>query len=77
VRAVRRYNFSTAPDVAPVSNSEESRGRAFLFHSDELLTGLCRLGRFAGLAFFFDIRQISGMLPLSVTIASETVFYAC
>ena len=83
VRVVRRYNFSTASAVVPpATNGYSWTGLPVLF--DEVFTGLYRLGRFSS-ASFLDVQPdisvhakllTGGLLPLSITAASESVFNA-
>lgn len=84
VRVVRRYNFSTAPDVAPITVSDENAWTGLPVMFDEVFTGLYRLGRFASASFLDVHPDISchaklltgGLLPLSITTASESIFGA-
>ncbi|KAF2703196.1 PLP-dependent transferase [Pleomassaria siparia CBS 279.74] len=80
VRVVRRYKF-----VANSSTPEDAdswTGLPVVF--DEVFTGLYRLGRFSAASFLQVHPDISvhaklltgGLLPLSVTLASESIFQA-
>lgn len=84
VRVVRRYNFSTASDVAPVPALDDNSWTGLPVLFDEVFTGLYRLGRFASASFLDVHPDISchaklltgGLLPLSITAASEAIFNA-
>jgi dethiobiotin synthetase/adenosylmethionine--8-amino-7-oxononanoate aminotransferase len=84
VRVVRRYNFSTTPEVTPISHTDEHRWTGLPVMFDEVFTGLYRLGRFSSASFLDVHPDISvhaklltgGLLPLSITVASESIFMA-
>jgi dethiobiotin synthetase/adenosylmethionine--8-amino-7-oxononanoate aminotransferase len=84
VHVVRRYNFSSANIVnsPPETDSLAWSGLPVVF--DEVFTGLHRLGRFSS-ATFLDVHPditmhakllTGGLLPLSITTASESIFQA-
>ncbi|KAH7068739.1 pyridoxal phosphate-dependent transferase [Paraphoma chrysanthemicola] len=84
VRVVRRYKFSTYANegVTPMDHQQSWTGVPVLF--DEVFTGLYRLGRFTSASFLGVHPDISvhaklltgGLIPLSVTVASQPVFDA-
>jgi dethiobiotin synthetase/adenosylmethionine--8-amino-7-oxononanoate aminotransferase len=79
VRVVREYDFSPATKPLGIDKLSWS-GLPVVF--DEVFTGLNRLGRFSSASFLKVQPDISvhaklltgGLLPLSVTIASESIF---
>jgi dethiobiotin synthetase/adenosylmethionine--8-amino-7-oxononanoate aminotransferase len=84
VHVVRRYDFSSSNK--PISPSSENElawsGLPVVF--DEVFTGLYRLGRFSSASFLDVCPDISvhaklltgGLLPLSITMASASIFDA-
>ncbi|KAH7115949.1 pyridoxal phosphate-dependent transferase [Dendryphion nanum] len=80
VNVIRTYPFTTLPS-SPKS-AETWTGLPVIF--DEVFTGLYRLGRFSAASFLQIHPDISchaklltgGLLPLSVTLASESIFDA-
>jgi dethiobiotin synthetase/adenosylmethionine--8-amino-7-oxononanoate aminotransferase len=84
VRVVRRYNFSTASEVAQRPQADEFEWTGLPVMFDEVFTGLYRLGRFSSASFLGVHPDISvhaklltgGLLPLSITAASESIFAA-
>jgi dethiobiotin synthetase/adenosylmethionine--8-amino-7-oxononanoate aminotransferase len=83
VRVVRRYNFSSSTELLTRGDDELAwSGLPVVF--DEVFTGLYRLGRFTSSCFLDVHPDISvhaklltgGLLPLSVTIASASIFDA-
>jgi dethiobiotin synthetase/adenosylmethionine--8-amino-7-oxononanoate aminotransferase len=83
VRVVRCYNFAPTDELVPPETNELSwSGLPVVF--DEVFTGLHRLGRFSS-ATFLDVHPditmhakllTGGLLPLSITTASESIFKA-
>ncbi|KAJ8118362.1 hypothetical protein OPT61_g622 [Boeremia exigua] len=82
-RVVRRYNFATSGSAPQKIEGEHAwTGLPVMF--DEVFTGLYRLGRFSSASFLDVHPDISvhaklltgGLLPLSVTVASESIFQA-
>lgn len=84
VRVVRRYNFSPASAAAPPPERDENEWSGLPVVFDEVFTGLYRLGRFSSASFLNVHPDISihaklltgGLLPLSITAASESIFQA-
>ena len=81
-RVVRRYNFATTSKTAlPAAESVHAwSGLPVMF--DEVFTGLYRLGRFSSASYLDVHPDISvhaklltgGLLPLSITVASDSIF---
>ncbi|KAF2129586.1 PLP-dependent transferase [Dothidotthia symphoricarpi CBS 119687] len=84
VRVVRRYNFSPASEAAPLLEADKHDWSGLPVVFDEVFTGLYRLGRFSSSTFLGVHPDISvhaklltgGLLPLSITAASESIFQA-
>ncbi|RAR15995.1 plp-dependent transferase [Stemphylium lycopersici] len=84
VRVVRRYDFGSGSRVCPPSTEDESAWSGLPVMFDEVFTGLYRLGRFSAASFLQTHPDISvnaklltgGLLPLSITSASESIFKA-
>ncbi|KAL6157986.1 hypothetical protein ACJBU6_03795 [Exserohilum turcicum] len=84
VRVVRRYDFTndSRTEKPPVADEHAWSGLPVMF--DEVFTGLYRLGRFSAASFLQAHPDISvnaklltgGLLPLSITSASQSVFEA-
>lgn len=82
-RVVRRYNFATSGTArSPSEDGLAWTGLPVMF--DEVFTGLYRLGRFSS-ASYLDVQPdisvhakllTGGLLPLSVTVASDSIFQA-
>ena len=83
-RVVRRYNFSPGSDATPLQEADEHTWTGLPVMFDEVFTGLYRLGRFSSASFLDVHPDISvhaklltgGLLPLSITAASESIFQA-
>jgi dethiobiotin synthetase/adenosylmethionine--8-amino-7-oxononanoate aminotransferase len=84
VRVVRQYDFLTAPGVTQPAQADEHGWTGLPVMFDEVFTGLYRLGRFSSASFLGVRPDISvhaklltgGLLPLSITAASESIFAA-
>ncbi|KAF2272973.1 PLP-dependent transferase [Westerdykella ornata] len=82
VEIVRSYTFSPATPTSTPADPHSWTGLPILF--DEVFTGLYRLGRFTAASFLRTQPDISvnaklltgGLLPLSVTLASDSIFAA-
>ncbi|EUC45317.1 hypothetical protein COCMIDRAFT_95822 [Bipolaris oryzae ATCC 44560] len=84
VRVVRRYSFSNGSRTARVLDENDVAWSGLPVMFDEVFTGLHRLGRFSSASFLQTHPDISvnaklltgGLLPLSVTLASQSIFDA-
>ncbi|KAJ4368142.1 hypothetical protein N0V83_006497 [Neocucurbitaria cava] len=84
VRIVRGYNFSPKFEVVPPQGTNVHTWTGLPVMFDEVFTGLYRLGRFSSGSFINVHPDISvhaklltgGLLPLSATTASESIFQA-
>lgn len=84
VRVVRQYNFSNTSEIVLLQNTDEHTWTGLPVVFDEVFTGLYRLGRFSSASFLNVYPDISvhaklltgGLLPLSITAASESIFQA-
>ncbi|KAH7398208.1 pyridoxal phosphate-dependent transferase [Pyrenochaeta sp. MPI-SDFR-AT-0127] len=84
VRVVRRYNFSNASENKSPEHVDEYSWTGLPVVFDEVFTGLYRLGRFSSASFLSVNPDITvhaklltgGLLPLSITAASESIFQA-
>ena len=84
VRVVRRYDFANGSRFSSPSTEDESAWSGLPVMFDEVFTGLYRLGRFSAASFLQTHPDISvnaklltgGLLPLSITSASESIFKA-
>jgi dethiobiotin synthetase/adenosylmethionine--8-amino-7-oxononanoate aminotransferase len=84
VRVVRRYDFSSSSKGATPVEADEHTWSGLPVVFDEVFTGLYRLGRFSSASYLGVHPDISvhaklltgGLLPLSITAASESIFRA-
>lgn len=86
VKVVRNYAFSsgTSNSVSDILTSDPNTWTGLPVLFDEVFTGLYRLGRFSAASFMQTHPDVSchaklltgGLLPLSVTLASESIFSA-
>jgi dethiobiotin synthetase/adenosylmethionine--8-amino-7-oxononanoate aminotransferase len=84
VQVVRGYNFDPAKKAKGTLEEDEHAWSGLPVVFDEVFTGLYRLGRFASASFLGVYPDISvhaklltgGLLPLSITTASESIFQA-
>jgi dethiobiotin synthetase/adenosylmethionine--8-amino-7-oxononanoate aminotransferase len=84
VRVVRRYNFSSSSENTASTRTDEHAWSGLPVVFDEVFTGLYRLGRFSSASYLGVHPDISvhaklltgGLLPLSITAASESIFQA-
>jgi dethiobiotin synthetase/adenosylmethionine--8-amino-7-oxononanoate aminotransferase len=84
VRVVRRYDFSSSNKLMPPSSEDDLAWSGLPVVFDEVFTGLYRLGRFSSASFLDVHPDISvhaklltgGLLPLSMTMASASIFDA-
>lgn len=84
VKIVRRYNFKDSMEESPLSGGGQKAWNGLPVVFDEVFTGLYRLGRFSSASFLGVHPDISvhaklltgGLLPLSITVASQSIFDA-